>query len=248
MRRRSSSASLDFWLTAGPETRGVREGARALHRPPPRAARQLRLVGEPRSRSRALTSPKLGDRRLRPGRRGHHRRRRLPDDGHADRPERPRARSSSTSTLPTYNVDVDAARGGAARDAHAGDHDRPHARQPVRPRRGHGVLPRARPVARRGQLRRARLDLRRPPRRHFGDLATLVVLPRAPHHDGRGRRGAHATGRAASRSSSRSATGAATAGARPAARTPAASASPSSSATCRTATTTSTSTGTSATT
>ena len=40
----------------------------------------------------ALTSPRLGERRLLPGRRGDHRRRRLPDDGEPDRPERPRAR------------------------------------------------------------------------------------------------------------------------------------------------------------
>ena len=43
------------------------------------------------------------------------------------------SRSSSTSTVPTYNVDVDAARG-RARPADPGHHAGAHAGQPVRPR------------------------------------------------------------------------------------------------------------------
>ena len=42
--------SLDFWLTAGPEARAFEKRARAPSRPPPRAARQLRLVGQPARR------------------------------------------------------------------------------------------------------------------------------------------------------------------------------------------------------
>ena len=53
----------------------------------------------------------------------------------------------------------------------------------------------ARPVARRGLLRRARLDLRRPPRRHLRRPRDAQLLSRPPHHDGRGRRGADRTGR-----------------------------------------------------
>ena len=40
--------------------------------------------------------------------------------------------------VPTYNIDVTHARGGAV-GPHAGDHGRAHARQPVRPRRRDGV-------------------------------------------------------------------------------------------------------------
>ena len=81
----------------------------------------------------------------------------------------------------------------------------------------------------------------RPPR-------DAVVLPRAPHHDGRGRLRGDRTTSSWRASPARSATGAATATAPAARTTPAARDSASSSAPCRTATTTSTSTATSATT
>ena len=181
-------------------------------------------------------------------RRGDHRRRRLPDHGQPDPPERPRAgvrRRRRCRPTTSTSTQLEAALGAAD----ARDHDRPHARQPVRPRRGHAPSPRRTTC---GWSRTAATPSARPTTAStvgtFGDLATRQLLPRAPHHDGRGRLRAHRARRRSRRSSSRSATGAATAGASPARRTPAASASTGSSATCRTATTTSTSTRTSATT
>ncbi len=58
-------SGLDFWLTTG-ATRSVRARLRPVLRAPPRAARQLRLVGEP-ARADGADLAALRDRRLRPG-------------------------------------------------------------------------------------------------------------------------------------------------------------------------------------
>ena len=126
-------ASLDFWLTTGRYAKQFeREFARAV------GVRHALLCNSGSSAnllaSAALTSPKLGERRLQPGRRGDHRRRGLPDDGQPDHPERARAglRRRRARHLQPRRL---AARS-RARAAHARDHGRAHARQPVRPRRG----------------------------------------------------------------------------------------------------------------
>ena len=54
-------------------------------------------------------------------------------------------------------------------------------------------MPRARPRADRGLLRRARLAHRRPPGRDVRRRGDLLVLSRPPHDDRRGRRGRRAT-------------------------------------------------------
>ena len=59
-----------------------------------------------------------------------------------------------------------------------------------------GVRARARPLGDRGQLRRARIDLRRAADGHVRRPRDAELLPRAPHHDGRGRLRPHATARA----------------------------------------------------
>ena len=167
-----------------------------------------------------------------PRRRGHHGRRRLPDDGRARSCSTARCRCSSTSTLRDRATSTSRQLEAALLAAHEGGHARAHARQPVRRRRGDGVLRAARAVAHRGQLRRARLDATTAdaPARS-ATSATSQLLPAAPHDDGRGRRGLHERREARTRSCSRCATGAATACARPAWTTRAASASRGSSAT-----------------
>ena len=224
----------------------LRGGAGPLVRPPPRARREHGSSANLLAAS-ALTSPTWKDRRLRPGRRGDHGGRRLPDHRRADHPERGRAGLRRRDACPTYNIDVtrlEEARSRADPRGHGGA----HARQPVRPRRGDRVLQEARPLAGRGQLRRVGLvlsgkedrDLRRP--RH------AQLLPASPHDHGRGRRGAlqdrgdEAGRRKLPRLGARLLV-------RPrASTTPAASASAGSSANCPRATTTSTSTAISATT
>ena len=85
---------------------------------------------------------------------------------------------------------------------------------PFDARRRGRALPRARPRADRGLLRRARLHPRRPPVGRFGAGRDLLVLPRPPHDHGRGRRGGGGRPHLAARRSARCASGAATAGAR----------------------------------
>ena len=141
------------------------------------------------SRSTALTSPQLGDRRAPARRRGHHRRGRLPDHGQPDRPERPRAglrrrrRCRPTTSTPTQ---LEAARRRRRTRAIMIAHTlgNPFDLDAVT-----ALCRAARPVARRGLLRRARLDLPRPARRHVRRPRDAQLLPRPPHHDGRGRRG-----------------------------------------------------------
>ena len=145
----------------------------------------------------ALTSPSLGDRRLRPG-----------DEVITVAAGFPTTvnpivqtawcRCSSTSSSAPTTRDVEPHRG-RDRAAHARDRAGAHARQPVRPRRRHATR---RASTTSGSSRTAAT---RSARRYdgrligtFGDLATAELLPRAPHHDGRGRLRAH---RPAARSS-----------------------------------------------
>ncbi len=67
-----------------------------------------------------------------------------------------------------------------------GDHDGAHPGQPLRPRHRAGAVRQARPVADRGLLRRARLDLRRQAHRQFRRHRDLELLSRPPHHHRRG--------------------------------------------------------------
>ena len=78
---------------------------------------------------------------------------------------------------------------GGRRAAYPGDHAGPHAGRTVRPRRCDGAGEGPRPVADRGQLRRAGLALPGRPHRHLWSPGHLVVLSRPPHHDRRGRHG-----------------------------------------------------------
>ena len=90
--------------------------------------------------------------------------------------------------LDTFNPSLDAI-AAAISDRTRADPDRALPGQPVR-RGGRGrALPRARPRADRGLLRRARLDLRRAAGGQLRSGGHLLVLPRPPHDDGRGRRG-----------------------------------------------------------
>ena len=206
-----------------PLHRGVRGRPRRLPRRVRRPVRQLRLVGEPRRADRADVAEA---RRAPPEarRRGHHRRRRIPDDGRADRAERPRAgvrgRATSATTTPTRS-----SLRAAVAPSDPGDHDRPHAGRALRPGRGHGARRRARPVARRGQLRRPGLAVSA-----TGSPARSATWRRCrsirAHHITMGEGGWWSpTTRTWPASPARSATGAATATAPAARTTPAASAS-----------------------
>ncbi len=85
----SVDASLDFWLTTGRYAEEFEKRLRAVSWACARAALQLGLVGQPPRALRAHLAPELGKRRLRGGRRSHHRRRRIPDHGQPDLPEPP---------------------------------------------------------------------------------------------------------------------------------------------------------------
>ena len=116
----------------------------------------------------ALTRPHLAQagRPAAPARRrGHHRRRRLPHHGQPDHPEQAGAGLRRRDLADLQHRRVPAR--GRARPADPGDHDRPHARQPVRPRRRHGVRRDARPLAGRGLLRRRRARPTTAERRHL---------------------------------------------------------------------------------
>ena len=151
-------ASLDFWLTTGRFAEQFeRDFARRC------GVRHALLVNSGSSANlvalSALTSPSLGPDRLRARRRGHHRRRRLPDDGQPDHSEQPGA-GLRRRPRPHLQHRRDAARGGPF-GPDPRDHGGPHARQSVRPRGRDRIRPQARPLADRGLLRRRRGDLSR---------------------------------------------------------------------------------------
>ena len=181
----------------------------------------------------ALCSPMLRDKALKPGDEVITCATGFPTTVNPIAPERPgagvrrrRPRRPTTSTLGPLEAAISA--------AHPRDHARPHARQPVRPgRESCGFAEKHDLWLIEDCCDALGATLRRPARRHVRRHRDRQLLPRAPHHHGRGRRGADRRAGDSSASSSRSATGAATAGARPARTTPAASASSGSSATCR---------------
>ncbi|CAA9518597.1 MAG: CDP-4-dehydro-6-deoxy-D-glucose 3-dehydratase, partial [uncultured Solirubrobacteraceae bacterium] len=179
-------------LADGRPLRGpVREALRQALRAAPLPAGQLGLVGQPRGLLRPDV-PRARQAGLEAGRRGHHRGLRLPDHREPDHPERMRA-GLRRRTRPDVQHRRQRARDGAFRSDGSG-HDRAHARQPVRSQGGPRVLRRAQALARRGLLRRGRLDLRRKARRHVRGLRDRVVLSGPSHDDGRGRCGAHQHG------------------------------------------------------
>jgi CDP-6-deoxy-D-xylo-4-hexulose-3-dehydrase len=92
--------------------------------------------------------------------------------------------------LGTYNIDVEPA-GSGDRPEDQGHHAGPHAGQPVQPGRDHRTVQEVQAVADRRLLRCARLDLQGPDGGHLRRHRHHVVLPGAPHHDGRRRRRVH---------------------------------------------------------
>ena len=98
-------ASLDFWLTSGRFCRQLEKGLAEFV-----GVSECRLVNSGSSANllafSTLTSPRLGDRRIRPWRRDHHRCRRVPHDGGAGHSARRKSRSSSTSIPVTDNIDT----------------------------------------------------------------------------------------------------------------------------------------------
>ena len=148
-------SSLDFWLTTGRFAAQFEKRVRPLYR----ECASATLVNSGSSANllalSALTSPKLGDRRLRPG-----------DEVITVAAGFPTTVNPIIQnglvpvfvdvTMPTYNVDVTQLEAGPFA-AHARRHAGPHARQSVRPGRGDGVRRSTRPVADRRLLRRGRV-------------------------------------------------------------------------------------------
>ncbi len=184
--RRLVDASLDFYLTAGRFTEEFEAGVAdylglsdALFVNSGSSANLVALT--------ALTSPKLGDRRLRPG----------------DEVITVAAGFPSTVApivqnglipvfvdvrLGDYNADPDQLRA-ADLVAHAGDHARAHARRAGRSRHGDRSRREARSMVRRGQLRRLGIALPRPTHGDIRAPGHVVLLPGPPHHHRRGRDG-----------------------------------------------------------
>ena len=142
LRRRGDALAGRFRARLLADDRPLRRPVRARVRPLVRRAR-LRCWSTPARRPtcwrcRALTSPKLGDRRLRPGDEVITVAAGFPDHGQSDRPERPgagvrRRRRFRPTTSTSTQLEA------ALSAAHAGRHARAHAGQSVRPRRGDGV-------------------------------------------------------------------------------------------------------------
>ncbi len=177
-------SSLDFWLTTGRYAEVFEKRFAKVM-----GVRHAMLCNSGSSANllavSTLTSPRLGKRRLREG-----------DEVITV------AAGFPTTVNPIYQnrltpVFVDAAarhlrrrhrrrpRGGRPEDP--GDRHGAHARQPVQPRRRHGGRRGARPVGRRRHVRRRRRDVRRQAGRLVRRPRDHELLPRAPHHHGRGR-------------------------------------------------------------
>ncbi len=180
-------SSLDFWLTAGPEAAAFERKLRAVT-----GHRHALLVNSGSSANllalTALTSPRLRDRRLRPG-----------DEVITVAAGFPTTVNPILQnglvpvfvdvTLPEYNIDVsrlEAAvsdRTRAVMVAHTlGNPFDLDAVTAFCERHGLWLD--------RGLLRRSGLDLARPPGRHVRRPGHALVLSRPPDHPGRGRRGA----------------------------------------------------------
>ena len=152
-------SSLDFWLTTGRFAAAVRARfARWFGRARMRAG-EFRLVGQPAGARRADLA-QAGRPAAKPG-----------DEVITVAAGFPTTVNPIIQnglvpvfvdvTVPTYNVDVTQLEARAVA-AHPRHHAGPHAGQPLRPGRGHGVRATARPVADRRLLRRRGVDLRRP--------------------------------------------------------------------------------------
>ena len=178
-------ASLDFWLTAGRYSDRFEAGLASYL-----GVEAALLVNSGSSANlvafSSLTSPKLKDRRVRPGRRSHHGGRGVSDDGEPDpaEPGRSGVRRCRTRHL-RADARIDRAR---HRPANQGGDDRPHDGRAVRREGTARAVRPARPVADRGQLRRAGLQVRRAADRHVRPPRVDQLLSCAPHHDGRRRR------------------------------------------------------------
>ena len=157
-------ASLDGWLTEGRFAQRFAPAFARCGRARARAARRAR-ARRPTCWPWPRPCSHLHERPLAPGRRGGHPGARLLDDRQPALPAGPRARLRGRGA---GHAQPDA-RGVRRRDRrpHARRHGRPLPRQPVRRRRTGRAVRRARPRADRGLLRRARLDPRRPRRRHL---------------------------------------------------------------------------------
>ena len=214
-------SSLDFWLTTGRFAAAFEErfadwlGVRHAMLCNSGSSR------EPPGSDRAHLARRWASGGSRPGDEVAHRRRRLPDHGQPDPAER--ARPGLRRRRPRHLRRRRRAPREAVGPRTRADHDRAHPRQPVRPRRGHGAGRRSTTC---GSIEDscdalgARYD--GAPHRHVRRPRHGQLLPRAPHHDGRGRLRAHRPRpQLQEASSSRSATGAATAGASRARTTPA---------------------------
>ena len=145
------------------------------------AAGELGLVRQPAG----VHGADLGDARgpaRRARRRGHHRRRRLPDHRGADRPVRrgPRVRRRDAPTPSTWTSSA----GGGRRAADARPScSRTRSATPST-WRPCGRSATARPVAHRGQLRRARVAVPRAAHRRLRPHRHLELLSAAPHDHG----------------------------------------------------------------
>ena len=172
-------ASLDFWLTTGRfAAQFEREFARWI------GVRHAVLVNsgsscQPAGADGTDLADELGESATPARRRGHHGRRRLPHHGQPDHPER-LVPVFVDVDVPTYNVGSGCHRG-RGRPANARDHARPHAGQPLRPRRDHGDR-RASTIS--GWSRTAATPWAPPSADGkvgtFGDLATVSFYP--AHH------------------------------------------------------------------
>ena len=180
-------SSLDFWLTYGRYSQAVREGAR--RRIWASSTRCSSTPARARTCSRSRRSPARSSAsggscpatRSSPSPPASRRRSRRSSSS-------ARCRSSSTSTLGTYNIDVDAARGGALA-ADQGGHARAHAGQPVRHRRGHArSATRTTCGSSRTTATRSAATYRGRKTGTFGDIGTSSFYP--PHHMTMGEGGA----------------------------------------------------------
>ena len=183
-------ASLDFWLTTGRFAAQFEKAVRALLR----RARALRwstpALPPTCCAFSALTSPRLGDRQLKPGDEVITVAAGFPTTVNPIIQNGLRARSSSTSTAPTYNVDVSqleaalSERTRAVMIAHT-------LGNPFDLDAGHELREAAQSLADRRLLRRPRRHLQGAECRHLRRPRHRQLLSRAPHHHGRRRRGAH---------------------------------------------------------
>ncbi len=185
-------SSLEFWLTTGPWAEKFEKRFARLN-----GLRHALLVNSGSSANlvalSCLTSTKLGDRRLRAGRRGDHGGEQLSDDRQPDHPERPRS-GLRRRHGPDLQHRRDDARGRAL-GPHQGDHGRPHARETHSTSMPSRRSPQKHDLwliedccdalgfdlsgAAGGELRRPRVG---------------QLLPGPPHHDGRGRLRPHQQG------------------------------------------------------